>query len=62
MNILALNIFHEIVTGKRTVEDARMFQTQIEANYLLRNITSPYLEQLLFRPQQHTADPDIKYF
>jgi hypothetical protein len=57
-----LNIFHEIATGKRSVEDARMFQTQIAANYLLRNISSPYLERLLFRPQHHTADPDIDIF
>lgn len=62
MNMLGLNIFHEIAIGKRTVGEARAFQTQIAANFLLHHISSPYLERLLFLPQHHTADPDLAYF
>lgn len=62
MNTLSLNLFHDIVTCTRTVEEARKCYTEIAKNYLLNGISSPYLEQLLFPPQHNTADPDVRYF
>lgn len=59
-NLLSLNLFHEIVTGKRTVEEARRFYTETVANSLFYNISSSYMERLLFPPQYNTADPDVQ--
>jgi hypothetical protein len=60
MNLLSLNLFHEVVTGKRTVEEARAFYSETAAHFLFRGISSPYLERLLFPRQQNTADPDVQ--
>lgn len=62
MNTLSLNLFHEVVTGQRSVEEARCFYAETAANFLFHNISSPYLEGLLFPPQYNTADPDVRYF
>jgi hypothetical protein len=62
MNTLSLNLFHEIVTCQRTVEEARKFYTVTAINLLYRNISSPYVEKLLFPQQFNTADPDVQYF
>lgn len=61
-NFLSVNLFHEIVTGKRTVDEAKYFMVETEADYLFKNISSPYLEEILFPPQRYTIDPDIQYF
>lgn len=61
-NFLAVNLFHEIVTGKRTADEAKYFMAETEANYMLKNISSPYLEKLLFPHQRYTHDPGIQYF
>lgn len=58
-NILSFNIIHEICTGKRTVEDARAFYTNTWDNYYLHQIPSPYMEKLLFEPQENTVDPNV---
>lgn len=56
-NILALNLAHEIATGKRTVEDARrVYAEQIAA--MKAGQEAPYTERLLFQPQADAADPD----
>lgn len=62
MNTLSLNLFHEIVTGKRTVEEARNCYAEIASNLLYHNISSSYVEGLLFPQQYNTADPDVQYF
>jgi hypothetical protein len=62
MNILTLNLVHDIVIGKRTVDEARMFYAQTAEQYVKSNQTSPYTEQLLFPEQQFTNDPGISYF
>lgn len=62
MNILSLNLFHEIVIGKRTVSDAKTFYAETAANFLIRHKSSPYIEKFLFPPQLFTADPGIRYF
>lgn len=57
-NILGLNMVHEIVTGKRSVEDARETSVQNTVAYNLgRN--APYAERLLFEvPDGGTEDLD----
>lgn len=59
MNYLTLNLVHDIVTGRRDVNDARLFYAKTAENFSKHNITSPYMEGLLFPKQLHTADPDI---
>lgn len=61
-NMLSVNLFHEIVTGKRTADEAKYFLAETEANYLFKNISSPYMEKILFPTQRYTNDPGIQYF
>ncbi|MFZ3591919.1 hypothetical protein ACOI1C_22610, partial [Bacillus sp. DJP31] len=61
-NTLNINMLHDIVTCKRTVNNAREFATATIANYLIYNISSPYFEGFLFPQQTRTADPDIQKF
>jgi hypothetical protein len=57
-NFLALNLAHEIATGKRNVEDARKFYgEQIVAMKAGR--PAPYTERLRFQPPSRTSDPDM---
>jgi hypothetical protein len=56
-NVLGINMVHEIVTGKRTVAEARHTSEQNTVAYSLgRN--APYAERILFEPQTGTPDPD----
>jgi hypothetical protein len=57
-NVLGLNMVHEIVSGKRTVEDARETSTQNTVAYNLGR-KAPYAERLLFEiPHGGTEDLD----
>jgi hypothetical protein len=58
-NVLGLNMVHEIVTGKRTAEEARKISTENTVAYNLgRN--APYAEKLLFEvPRGGTEDLDV---
>ncbi len=57
-NVLGLNMVHEIVTDKRSVEDARETAAQNTVAYNLGQ-AAPYAERLLFGvPQGDTADLD----
>ena len=57
-NILAINLMHEIVTGQRTVEEARQFYSETSAAYVLSR-PAPYAEAFQFQlPQQDTKDTD----
>ena len=57
-NVLGMNMVHEIVTGKRTVEEAREISTQNTVAYNLGR-AAPYAERLLFEvPQGGTEDLD----
>jgi hypothetical protein len=57
-NCLALNLMHDIVTGKRTADDARAYYAQEFADYRRKKAT-PYMERLRFKPAERgTADPD----
>ena len=56
-NFLALNLAHDIATGKQTVEGARkMYGEQIMAMKAGR--PAPYTERLMFAPMPNAADPD----
>ena len=57
-NVLGMNMVHEIVTGKRTVEEARTISTENTVAYNLGR-SAPYAERLLFTvPDGGTADLD----
>lgn len=56
-NFLALNLAHDLVTGKRSVQDARkMYGEQVKA--MKAGQAAPYTARLLFMPMAGTADPD----
>lgn len=58
MNILTLNLAHEIVTEKRSVEDARQHYAEQASAYVMDR-KAPYVEKLLFDvPDGATADLD----
>ncbi|HSH83378.1 MAG TPA: hypothetical protein VLA19_33005 [Herpetosiphonaceae bacterium] len=46
-NMITLNLMHEIVTGKRSVEEARKVYAENMAAYTMGR-TAPYAEQFLF--------------
>lgn len=56
-NFLALNLAHEIITGKRTVVAARTFLAQTAAAYPGGPNTA-YTLGLLFKPEADGGDPD----
>ena len=57
-NRLALNLMHDIVTGTKTVSDAREYYAKEFADYRRKKPT-PYMEKLRFAvPDRDTADPD----
>ena len=57
-NMITLNLMHEIVIGKRTVEEARKVYAENMAGYTMGR-SAPYAERLLFPlPQGGTEDPD----
>ena len=61
-SVVSLNMVHEIVTGKRTVEDARETLAQNKIGYTLGR-DAPYAERLLFDvPQsgtEHVDEPQV---
>ena len=56
-NFLALNLMHEIVSGQKSVGEARAYYAQEFLNYRRKEPT-PYMEKLHFQPGRDTADPD----
>jgi hypothetical protein len=57
-NFLALNLANDIITGKKTVEDARLAYGNIVKEKM--NGGNPeYMKGLSFAPQTETSDPDI---
>lgn len=62
MNILSLNLVHDIVIGKQTVDEARLFYAKTAKAFTENQQTSLYTEKLLFPDQQFTNDPGISYF
>ncbi len=57
-NFLTINLMHEIVTGKRTVDDARAFYSETLSAYCLGE-SAPHCEGFLFElPKGSSGDPD----
>lgn len=57
-NFLALNLMHDIVTGKKSVQQAREYYAKEFADYRRKKPT-PYMEKLHFTPGgEDTKDPD----
>ncbi len=57
-NFLALNLMHDIVTGAKTVDEARQYYTKEFVDYR-RGKPTPYMQGLRFQPGGHdAADPD----
>ncbi|NGO11875.1 hypothetical protein G5C60_30810 [Streptomyces sp. HC44] len=56
-NFLALNLLHDIVTDRKSVEEARAYYAKEFVDYRRKEPT-PYMEQLRFQPGRDTADPD----
>jgi hypothetical protein len=56
-NLLAVNLAHDIITGKRTVEDARAFYPQAVMAHLTKQPTA-YTQKLQFSAKGNSADPD----
>jgi hypothetical protein len=58
-NCLALNLMHDIVTGKRTADGAREHYAKEFLDYRRKKPT-PYMERLRFKPaERNTVDPDV---
>lgn len=59
-NFLALNLMHDIVTGAKSVDEARDYYAKEFADYRRKKPT-PYMEKLRFTPRPaDTTDPDIR--
>jgi hypothetical protein len=57
-NFLALNLMHDIVTGAKSVQEARDYYAKEFADYRRKKPT-PYMEKLRFAPGDGgSADPD----
>lgn len=57
-NLLALNLMHDIVTGTKSVQEAREYYAKEFADYRRKKPT-PYMEKLHFTPDDRSAaDPD----
>jgi hypothetical protein len=58
MNFLALNLTHDIITGKRSVSDARAFYARTAMAFKQGDRSSPYVTGLIFPTEPNAADPD----
>lgn len=58
MNFLALNLAHDVITGKRTVADARTFYAKTAMAFKQGDTSSEYVKGLIFKTEPNAADPD----
>ena len=59
-NFLALNLMHDVVTGKKSVQEARQYYAKEFLDYRRKKPT-PYMERLHFTPGSgDTGDPDTR--
>ena len=56
-NNLALNLAHDIVTGEKTVDEARAYYAKEFRDYR-RGLPTPYMDELRFEPRRDTPDAD----
>jgi hypothetical protein len=57
-NVLALNLAHDIVTGKRSVQDARLSYA-LTVRDKLNGADPVSMKRLSFTADLHTSDPDV---
>lgn len=58
-NNLALNLAHDIVTGKRTVAEARAYYGRAIKRFKGKMVMDPYMKKITFNTMRGmTADPD----
>ena len=58
MNFLALNLAHEIITGNKTVQQARDAYAET-MKQVMAGQKPDYTKQLAFQPQQQAGDKDV---
>ncbi|CAN5640788.1 hypothetical protein BH23GEM1_BH23GEM1_11570 [soil metagenome] len=58
MNYLALNLAHDVMTGKRSAADARAFYARTAMAFKQGDKSSPYIRGLIFPQEPNAADPD----
>jgi hypothetical protein len=59
MNLVAINLAHDIITGKRTVAEARAEYTRLYQAYQ-NGEKPPYTQRFQFDlPKENTSDPDV---
>lgn len=58
MNLLALNLAHDVVTGKRTPGDARAFYAKTAMAFKQGDKSSAYVTGLMFQQDAAAADAD----
>lgn len=58
MNFLALNLAHDIATGRRSVADARAFYARTAMAFKQGDKSSAYVTGLTFAQEANAADPD----
>ncbi len=56
MNFLALNIAHDVATGKKSVDEAQKAFAE-QAMAFMEKKPAPYTEKLQFEPQENSGDP-----
>lgn len=56
-NSLALSLMHDIVTGKKTVQEARDYYAKEFLDYR-RKLPTPYMNELNFQTVSDSGDPD----
>ncbi len=58
MNYLALNLAHDVITGKRAAGDARAFYAKTAMAFKQGDKSSPYVRGLMFPTEPNAADAD----
>ena len=58
-NFLAINLGHDVATGKKTSEEARIYYAAAIKRFMSTKEMDPYMQKLQFQPQgPGTSDPD----
>ena len=58
-NFLAINLGHDVATGKKTSDEARTYYAAAIKRFVTTKDMDPYMQKLQFQPQgQGTSDPD----
>ena len=58
-NFLAINLAHDVATGRRTVEQARSYYAAAMQRFMSSNQMDPYMQRIQFpMPSSNSRDPD----